>query len=241
MRGGNRGLCNFSIFGGGIPVPVLRAFCGDRLASCNLRSGLHGTNHNGRYRTLRHALACRHSHNRNVSTCVINPALNTNIPTLVRNGRFVFPLYCGGTRILSVNPLHFAIHVAFNRDGINTSRGIIRAHIVALSGNARLGGYRIACSGLDTPHGMTTNIIMRGDRPGTCTVGGGMNCITCTSTVSRPRTVGNRVCVTYIFPKGLGTIGCVPVNRRTTNTINRIMNVDRCGPNRAFACCFNAT
>lgn len=189
---------------------------------------------------LRETVSCRVSRNCKVSYCTMNPALNYNATTLVRNSAVVCPCYCHARRVLSGNPLHFAIGLRFGPLMIHNSSGIVRAHIVALSTNSCLGGTMVSCAGLGRTVPMAAKVILH--RPSniitTSTTG---NCVACMSPAASHGKKGNGVFVNTTFPTRIGRTGIILLSRgrggRHNKTSNRILTVDRCRPNSRCACC----
>lgn len=219
--------------------PVISVHCGARL-SPRAETGvtrLHGASP-GTTRRLSRSISCRVSRNGKLSCCGMNPALKTKASTLLTGSSVICPCYCGSCRVLSGNPLHFAMGLICGPLAIGKGGGIVRGHVVSLSTNSRVGGFAVACSGLARTAPIMANVILR--RPdGSCRTSATGNCVTCTSPTSP---MGKRVCMTTMFPRGIGRTGTVAFSsgRGTRqNTSNRILTCDACAPNYDCACCDN--
>lgn len=181
------------------------------------------------------------SRNGKLSYCGINPALKKNAATLVTKSAVICPCYCTARRVLSGNPLHFAIGLMCGPLIMGKSSAVVRAQVVALSTNSCYGGAIISCAGLGRAVPLTINVMLR--RPSktviTSTTG---KCVACISPASGTNNSGNGVFINTTFPALIGRTGTILFprgrgGRLHKNTSKRILTVDRCRPKTSFACC----
>lgn len=216
----------------------MRSHCTVRLSSTShTRVGtLERTKGGRRTSDLSHTVSCRVSRNGKVSYCTINPALKNNATTLVPSSTVMCPCYCGSFRVLSGKPLHFAIGLMFGPLIMGGSSGIMRAHVVRLSGNSRLGGAAISCRCLARTAPMTTKLILRTTGPRKCTCSTTGKCVSCTSPAAGTRTNGNVMCMKTMFPTSMRAAARL-FRGPTNSTLKRMLNVSACRPNGSFMCC----
>lgn len=190
---------------------------------------------------LCHSISCRMSRNGNLSYCGMNPALKKNATTLVSNSSVVCPCYCTARRVLSGNPLHFAIGLICGPLAMGSGSSIVRAHLVSLSTNSRVGGAIITCDGLGRAVPITVNVILR--RPSNTIIASTTgNCVACISPASGIGGGGKGVFINTTFPTAIGSTGIILFprgrgGRLHNNTSNRMLTIDSCRPNSRCACC----